>query len=141
MAPKRTIPAIDWQIDCQIACCCQLLATHHLQWKFQSNGWVGWQTRRKLILDFGKYCCCAIYPAHRWGCSQIRWAKNFLKLQTAHVNLNLVPNILFSQHKPISVLRHGLSFALRLSYSPANLVSIIHIGQPRLQYTLLASCN
>jgi hypothetical protein len=67
--------------------------------------------------------------------------KTFLKVQTAPANLNVVPNILFSQRKSTSVLRHGLKFALRFSYSPANLVSLIHIGQPRLQYTLLASCN
>jgi len=49
-------------------------------------------------------------------------AKNFLKVQTAPVNLNVVPNIPLRQHKATSVLRHGLTFALRLSYSPANLV-------------------
>jgi len=42
-------------------------------------------------------------------------AKNFLKVQTAHANLNVVPNIIFSQRTSTGVLRHGLRFALRLS--------------------------
>jgi hypothetical protein len=42
-------------------------------------------------------------------------AKNFLKVQTAHANLNVVPNIVFSQRTSTGVLRHGLTFALRLS--------------------------
>jgi hypothetical protein len=104
-----------------------LLATRHLQGKFQSNGWSGKQDK-KTNPGFWKILLLCHIPS-TGGDALSQMGKNFLKVQTAHANLNVVPNILLSQRKTTSVLRHGLTFALGLSYSPANLVSVIHIGQ------------
>jgi len=87
-----------------------------------------------LILDFG---LCHI-PSIRWGCSLSDGQKLSESPNCTCANLDVVPKILFSQCKGTSVWRHGLYICTQVvSYSPRQLgINSLHIGQPRLQYTL-----